>query len=91
MARKNRNDRRAPARTLLERAVALHEAKPVHSFGGRHYVGAEAYGECIKALETTGGPADLVLDEVVRGRAAAAAFCEAAALPSATFGGRELS
>jgi hypothetical protein len=75
-------DRRDPpgpeevARTVLQQAVALHQADSAHFFGGQHYFGAEAYRQWIAALPTMDGPADLVLDEVVRGRTAAATFCK---------------
>ena len=66
------------ALTVLRRAVALHNAAAVQVFGRRHYFGAEAYRQWLAALPTMAGPADLILDELVRGRAAAAAFCESA-------------
>ncbi|MFH1572156.1 MAG: hypothetical protein ABIL09_29470, partial [Gemmatimonadota bacterium] len=73
------------AGTVLRRALDFHRAPSVRFFGGPHYFGAEAYDRWIAALPAMDGPADLVLDEVVRGRAAAAAFCERTAgqLPAA--------
>jgi hypothetical protein len=63
-------------RAVLQRAVALHQAESVDFFAGRYYYGAEAYQQWAASMADSGGFADLVLDEVVRGRAAAAAFCE---------------
>ena len=71
--------------TSLMRAVELHNAESVHYFGGQHYFGVEAYQRWSAALAGTGGISDLMLDEVVRGRAAAAEFCDQSAthLPAA--------
>lgn len=69
-------DARDVARAVLQRAIALHQADSVHFFGGQHYFGAEAYRQWLAALPTMDSPADLIVDELERGRAAAAAFCE---------------
>lgn len=80
-----RPDPAETARAVLQRAVALHQAEPVHFFGGPHYFGLGAYQQWIAAAPTMVGPGDLMLDELIRGRAAAAAFCAEATgvLPAA--------
>ncbi len=71
-------------KSALNRAVELHSAESVYYFGGQHYFGVEAYQRWAAALAETGGLSDLMLDEVVRGRSAAAIFCDksAAQLPA---------
>lgn len=79
-------DRRDVARTVLQRAAALHKAVSVPCPGGQYYFGVAAYQEWIAALPTLKDPNDLILDELVRGRSAAAAFCEQTAklIPAAS-------
>ncbi len=75
---RGRPDAGQTARAVLQRAVALHQADPVLFFGGLHYFGAGAYQQWEAAAPTMSDPGDLMLDELVRGRAAAADFCEQA-------------
>ncbi len=68
-------DQTQVALITLKRAVELYHAKPIHFFGGMHYFGDRAYQQWINAINTMDDPKDLVLDQVVRGRHAAAAYC----------------